>query len=280
MISILILTKNEALALPRCLDSVKWSDDVHVFDSGSEDRTCEVARGRGATVTQRAFDNYASQRNAALHGLKFKYPWVLTLDADEVVGEPLVSEISTFVRLSPEAVVAGRIRRRDFFQGRWLKHAQLSPFYIRLVRPTRVQYVREVNEVLVADGDVADLAAPFDHYPFASGLDRWIARHNRYSRMEAEEQSKRREIRFRRALWSALREPDFNRRRQFQKMIFMRLPGRPVIKLLYMIVWRGAWLDGRPGLEYSLLQAFYEYLICLKEREIRGRVQAKRDGSP
>lgn len=74
MISVLILTRNEEKDLPGCLESVSWSDDIHVFDSFSNDRTVEIAQARGAYVVQRAFDGYASQRNAALSGSSCSTP--------------------------------------------------------------------------------------------------------------------------------------------------------------------------------------------------------------
>ena len=76
MISVLILTRNEEQDLPGCLDSVAWSDDVHVYDSMSEDRTVEIARSRGARVTQRPFDNWASHQNWGLANIAFRHPWV------------------------------------------------------------------------------------------------------------------------------------------------------------------------------------------------------------
>jgi glycosyltransferase involved in cell wall biosynthesis len=83
MISVLILTKNEQRDLPECLESVAWSDDVHVFDSYSTDDTVKIAEAAGAKVTQRVFDNYAANRNAGMTEVKFKYPWLFLLDADE-----------------------------------------------------------------------------------------------------------------------------------------------------------------------------------------------------
>ena len=96
-ISVLVLTKNEQQDLPACLASVGWSDDLHVFDSFSTDNTPDIARANGAHVTQRLFDGYASQRNAALHSLTFKYPWVLILDADERISVELKDEMQQFV---------------------------------------------------------------------------------------------------------------------------------------------------------------------------------------
>lgn len=268
MISVLILTRNEEQDLPACLDSVAWSDDVHVFDSISTDRTVAVAESRGARVTQRTFDGYASQRNAALHGLAFRHAWVLVLDADERVPAPAAEEMLRFVATAPDQTVAARLRRRDFLMDTWLRHAQISPFYIRLVRPQRMRYEREVNEVVKVEGDIVDLAEPFDHYPFSKGVRHWIDKHNTYSTMEAgialAAKRRRGDISWRRALLSR----DFNERRFHQKDIFYRLPLRPFIKWLYMVMIRRAFLDGRAGLVYASLQAIYEYFIVLKTGEL------------
>lgn len=264
-ISVLILTKNEAQDLPGCLDSVAWSDDVHVLDSGSTDATQAIARQRGAVVSERAFDGYASQRNAGLK-LPLRHDWVLVLDADERIPAPLVQEMTRFVREAPQAVAGARIRRRDIWWGTWLKHAQISPFYVRLVRVGRAHYEREINEVMVVDGEIVDLTESFDHHPFSKGLDHWIAKHNTYSRMEAELIASGRRGQ---ASWKqAFFHPDFNERRVHQKGLFYRMPGRPFIKFAYMMLARRAFLDGWAGIRYALLQSIYEYFIVLKTHEL------------
>lgn len=268
MISILVLTKNEEQDLPGCLKSVAWSDDVHVFDSYSTDRTAEIARAHGAALAERRFDNFAAQRNAALHGLRFRHPWTLILDADERLTPGLVAECLRFVASTPETVAAGRIRRRDYLFGTWLKHAQISPFYVRLVRPGRVRYEREVNEVLKVDGAIADLREPFDHFPFSKGMSHWIDKHNLYSSLEAVQvrKSHRGESRFSPA--RAFLERDFNERRYHQKELFYRLPARPLLKFALLYFAKRAFLDGRAGFTYAVLQAVYEYMIVLKTREL------------
>jgi len=268
-ISILILTKNEQQDLPGCLKSVAWSDDIHVLDSMSTDKTAEIAEASGAKVTVRPFDGYASQRNFGLR-LPYKNQWVLILDADERITPELAAEMSDFVKAAPASVAAARMRRRDIWWGRWLKHAQISPFYVRLVRAGRAHYEREINEVLVIDGDIADLAQPFDHYPFSKGLDHWIGKHNAYSRMEAEVIATGALIK---PSWRvALFGKDFNERRVHQKAIFYGLPARPLIKLIYMLLVRRAFLDGWPGIRYAILQAVYEYFIVLKTKEMQDAV--------
>lgn len=276
-ISILILTKNEARDLPGCLESVRWSDDVHVLDSLSTDATVAVARTFGAHVAERAFDGYASQRNFGLHHLPFRHPWVFLLDADERIPASLVDRLGKFLDSASPDVAAVRIRRRDYGWDTWLKHAQLSPFFQRLVRPERVHYEREVNEVLVVEGVTVDLEGYFDHFPFSKGLDHWIAKHNDYSRIEAEL-----------TVGGGLPSPslrtaffgkDFNERRQHQKGILYALPGRPFIKLAYMLLVRRAFLDGWAGVRYSILQAIYEYFIVLKTRELKRRAAGSPRGS-
>ena len=268
MISVLILTRNEEADLPGCLDSVSWSDDVHVFDSLSSDQTAAIARQRGAQVYERAFDDYATHRNAAFTTIQFRYPWVFLLDADERPTPELSDELQQTVRVAPPAISAYRLRRRDFLFGTWLRRAQISPFYLRLVRPERARYTRAINEVLEIDGVVEELRAPLDHFPFSKGIGHWIAKHNLYSTMEAE--LIHRQAGLQHPSWrTALTSSDFHQRRLHQKAIFYRLPGRPLLKWIYMVAIRGAILDGRAGLTYATLQSFYEYLIVLKTRELR-----------
>jgi glycosyltransferase involved in cell wall biosynthesis len=267
MISVLILTRNEELDLPGCLASVAWSDDVHVFDSESTDRTREIAEANGAHVTTRRFDNYAAQRNASLETLSFKHDWIFILDADERPTPKLAEEMQFAVTATPDGVAAYRVRRRDFLWNTWLKHAQISPFYIRLVRRGHARYVRSVNEALEVSGTIGSLRAPLDHYPFSKGIAHWVDKHNVYSTMEAQlllsghatEDA---------SLRTALFEKDFHKRRTAQKAIFYLLPGRPILKWLYMIFWRRAILDGAAGITYATLQSIYEYLIEVKRKEL------------
>jgi glycosyltransferase involved in cell wall biosynthesis len=266
-ISVLILTKNEEHDLPGALASVAWCDDIHVFDSQSSDATVEIARAAGAAVHIRAFDDYASQRNAAL-ALPFKYPWVFLLDADERPTPELSAEMQRVVAEAPANTAGFRLRRRDFLFGTWLKHAQISPYYIRLVRSERTKYTRAINEVLEVDGPVAELVNPLDHFPFSKGIAHWIAKHNTYSTMEAELIVRQQGLK-NPSLRMALAGPDFHTRRLHQKALFYWLPGRPLIKWCYMMFLRGAILDGAAGVTYATLQSIYEYMIVLKTKELR-----------
>ncbi len=268
--SVLILTRNEEQDLPGALASVRWSDDVHVFDSFSTDATVSIAAGLGARVTQRVFDNYATHRNAALDQLSFRYPWVLLLDADERCTQQLGEEVMRIAAQDDPGMAAYRLRRRDYFRDTWLRHAQISPWYIRLVRPERARYTREINEVLEIAGNLGQLKAPLDHYPFSKGIGHWLRKHDVYSSMEARlivEGGGLKSPSWRQALAAR----DFHERRLHQKALFYRMPGRQVMKWLYMMLVRGAFLDGSAGITYATLQAIYEYMIVLKTRELRER---------
>lgn len=268
--SVLILTRNEEQDLPGALASVSWSDDVHVFDSFSTDSTVSIAEGLGATVAQRTFDNYATHRNAALDQTHFRHPWVLLMDADERCTPALGAEVERVAAANDPAFAAYRVRRRDYFENTWLRHAQISPWYIRLVRPELARYERAINEVLEIAGDVGELRAPLDHYPFSKGIGHWLRKHDLYATMEARLIAEGGGLQ-NPSLCTALIAKDFHERRLHQKALFYRLPGRPTLKWLYMVFGRGAFLDGRAGMTYARLQAIYEYMIVLKTRELRNR---------
>jgi glycosyltransferase involved in cell wall biosynthesis len=274
MISVLILTKNESLDLPGALASVSWSDDVHVLDSFSTDDSVAIAHAAGAHVVQRAFDNHAAHRNFGFT-LPFKHPWLLILDADERPTPSLIVEMQRVVLTAAPETSGYRMRRRDFLFGSWLKHAQLSPFYIRLVRPERSAYTRAINEVLEVEGNILDLAEPLDHFPFSKGISQWVDRHNWYSTLEArlivDQQGLQNP-----SLKTALTDKDFHTRRLHQKALFYRMPGRPLIKWCYMMFFRGAILDGPAGIAYATLASFYEYLIVLKTKELRLAAKSSR----
>jgi glycosyltransferase involved in cell wall biosynthesis len=268
MISVLILTKNEEQDLPGCLASISWCDDVHVFDSFSTDNTLTIAKAAGALVTQRVFDGYAKQRNAALKDLDYKYPWILILDADERIPTNLVKLMMKSIETVSNTTNGFRIRRRDYLFNTWLKYSQMSPFYIRLIRKGKASYHREINEVLVVEGDVSEIDGYFDHYPFSKGFKHWLEKHNQYSSMEAqrwiEEQKGVEKFSVRKALCNK----DFSEMRYHQKGLFYKLPARPLIKWLYLIIIRRGFLDGKAGIVNATLQSIYEYFIVLKSKEL------------
>jgi glycosyltransferase involved in cell wall biosynthesis len=266
MISVLILTRNEESDLPGCLASVKWCDDIHVYDSLSTDTTVEIARAHGAIVTSRGFDNWASHQNWGLQNIRFKYPWVLYIDADERPSEELCRNMLAAVQ-SPADNVAFQVERRDFFLNTWLRHVQATPFYIRLFRPECMRYGRLVNPVSIPSGPVGTLQGYLDHFPFSKGLGHWIDRHNKYSAFEAMESMKN-TTGEPASLTAALFGREFHVRRYHQKQIFYKLPARPIVRFLALYVAKRGFLDGKAGFTYAILQGIYEFFIVEKAREV------------
>lgn len=278
MISIFVPTKNEEQDLAGCLQSVSWSDDVHVFDSGSTDSTRTVAEEAGAHFFSRTSSgkqelfggNEAEHKNWALRNLPFKYDWVLHLDADERVSLELAASLKQAVQ-HPGPNVAFRIRRRDFWGTTWLKHVQASAYYLRLFRADKMRYERLINPVSVPDGPVGELSGFLDHFPFSKGLVNWVTRHNSYSTLEAQQILRNRAANKPFSVGKAFLVKDVNERRFHQKELFYRLPARPLLKFLMLYFGKGGFLDGRAGFRYAVLQSIYEYLIVLKTKDLAVR---------
>ena len=122
-VSLLILTLNEECNLRRCLDSLTWCDDIVVLDSFSTDATESIAGDYHCRFVQRVFDNYAAQRRFGLNDITYKHPWVLMVDADEILTKELYQEIQTTVTNCGDDIVLFRFRRKDHFLGKWIKHS-------------------------------------------------------------------------------------------------------------------------------------------------------------
>jgi glycosyltransferase involved in cell wall biosynthesis len=268
-ISILVLTLNEEANVAGCLESVAWSDDVVVLDSFSTDRTVEIAGAHGARVLQRPFDNYAGQRNFGLQDIKYRNPWVLMLDADERVPAELSEEMLAAVRAADPSVALFRMRRKDHLFGRWIRGSSGYPTWFgRLARIGRVWVERPINEEYHADGALALLRGHLHHYPFNKGFAAWLAKHDQYSSMEAQLRvaNPPAPVRF-----GELFSADPTARRRTAKVLAYRMPARPLLMFAGLYLLRGGFLDGRAGFTFSLLRAWYEFMIDCKSAELRRR---------
>ena len=264
-ISILILTLNEETNIGACLDALAGFDDVVVFDSLSKDRTKEIALAKGARVVERPFDNWAAHQNWAMDNIQFRNPWVFYLDADERMTPELREEILAIARDQSRAEVAYYCGRKNFFLGKWIRHAMPPGMIMRFFKPGRIRFERLVNPVPVIDGPHGYLRHYFENYNFSKGLTEWFDKHNKYSLFEAMEGMK---LRARPVGLGALFSRDrFERRRALKELSF-RMPLRPLVKFLYMYVLKRGFLDGRAGYTYCKLQAMYEYMIVVKMREL------------
>jgi len=270
-ISVLILTLNEEAALPACLESVKWCDDIIVFDSFSTDRTVEIAKAAGARVFQRAFDNERDHRAASLR-LPFKHAWVYNPDADEVTTPELRDEMLRVVADRERREVAYRTRFKTMFCGHWIKHSSLYPTWVvRLFLPEKVSFERSINLRYVVDGPEGRLENHFEHFTFSKGLNAWFEKHNRYSWHEAAESL--RALAAGRFRWAELFSANAVARRRALKELSFRAPCRPLLRFLYMYFVRLGFLDGRAGYAYCRLISLYEQMIVFKMEELRRREQ-------
>ena len=270
-VSILILTLNEQINLGACLDSVRWCDDVIVLDSNSVDGTVAIARERGARVVQRPFDNWAAHQNWALANIDFRHPWVFYLDADERMTEELRREILSISDNASEPAVAYYCGRRNYFMGRWIKHAMPPGMIMRFFKPSFVRFERLVNPTPVINGPHGYLRHHFLHYNFSKGLSEWFDKHNKYSALEALEGMKL--LNGSAQSGASLFSGDSATRRKALKNLSFQLPCRSLLKFFYLYFIKRGFLDGPPGFTYCVLQSIYEYMIALKMKELQRREQ-------
>lgn len=266
MISVVILTKNEEHDLPVCLASLGWCDDVHVLDSGSTDRTCEVARDYGAKVSHHGFESFGKQRNYVLDNLDIQHDWVLFLDADEVVTEQFQAAIMAAVSSSDKEVAGFYCCWKMMLEGKWLKRCGNFPkWQFRLLRRGRARFIdfghgQKEGETL---GRIEYIAEPYLHYSFSKGWAQWIERHNKYSCQEAAARL------YTPPTWRNVFSRHGSVRNPALKSWFSRVPGWPVLHFLQAYVFNLGFLEGTPGLIYCINMSYHEFLIQIKMREIR-----------
>ena len=182
-LAVVILTRNEEHNIVECLRSVSWADKLCVLDSGSTDRTVELARQAGAEVQQRPFTHYADQRDAAL--AMFVAEWILFVDADERATAEVAAEVHRVI--DGGQTVGWWIPRRNFIWGRWIQHAGWYPDYqLRLLKRGFARYdpTREVHEIVLLDGPEGHLQNPLTHYNYAT-VRQFLRKQDYYATYEA-----------------------------------------------------------------------------------------------
>ena len=269
MITVYILTYNEELDIAACIESAMVSDDIIVVDSVSSDRTVEIANRYPVRVVEHAFESHGKQRTWMLENISPKYDWVYILEADERMTPELFSECVEATK-NTDNLIGYYAAERVMFMGAWIRHSTQYPRYqLRLFRHGKVWFTDYGHtEREVCEGNTGFLKETYPHYTSGKGLSRWIDKHNRYSTDEAREtlhQLEKGNIN-----WNDLffGKTEVERRRAL-KNLSLRVPGRPIVRFLYMyFILRGC-LDGRAGFTWCTLQAFYEYLILLKVWEMK-----------
>lgn len=272
--TVVILTFNCAPIIGETVAQArKVSADIRVVDSYSTDGTPEIVRAAGCEVVQRAFKDYADQRNWAIQQVPPGPGWQLHLDADEVLDEAAVAAIRAVLDAGANAPSdAYMLRRVDYFMGRRLRFSGVNPWHLRLFRNGRGACEQRLyDQHFVTTGHAGKLAGRV-HDRNAVSLTDWTARHNRWSDLEAVELSRQqagREGVLRADLFGDPRE-----RTRSLKGLYYRLPGglRAVAYFLYRYVLRLGFLDGREGFYFAFLQAlWFRVLVDAKVHEARAR---------
>tara|TARA_B100000242_G_C43051528_1_gene491302 strand:- start:1954 stop:2781 length:828 start_codon:yes stop_codon:yes gene_type:complete len=270
------MTKNEERNLPGCIASVKWSDDIVIYDSYSEDNTAQIANDFGVRIIRRP--NYDTSlryggdesfhRNWALKNIRFKNKWIFFLDADERLGESFLEEIKNIKDETLLKFNAFSLRRKDYFMKKHLKYSQQTHRYIRLFRPEFCHFERIINPGIVVKGKVGSLYSYIDHFPFSKGIKGWVDKHNEYSTFEAKQILNERES-INKCIKLIINTDNKKEKTKYLKKIFYYLKGRPLLRFFQLYLFKKGFLDGFAGLRFCLLMAVYEYLISLKIIEIR-----------
>jgi glycosyltransferase involved in cell wall biosynthesis len=242
-LSVAIITKNEEQNLARTLASVQFAGQIVVLDSGSTDRTVEIAHAANAAVYQEPWAGFAAAKNSAI--AKCTGAWVLSLDADEELTPELQTEIQSLLSSNPP-VDAYFIRRRNLFLGRWIRHGGFYPDpKLRLFRrvpssvttPPRFQD-RPVHETIAFDGKAATLDHDLIHHAYPT-LENYIEHMDRYS-----------------TLGSELLVASGKVSRSWPAFV-CNVVTVPKLAFLWNYVFRLGFLDGREGLLLNLYQAAY-----------------------
>jgi len=267
MIDVLIITYNEALNLPPCLQSLSgWVNRVYVVDSGSTDGTQDIARSFDAEVVHHDWPGYAAQRNWALDTLPFESDWTLVLDADEVVTDQLRSEIEAIVSRPVDEVPENGfyINRLTYFLGKPIRHCGYFPAWnMRLFKRGRGRYEnRSVHEHVIIDNPVGYIRAYLLHND-RRGLEHFYAKHNRYSSLEAAELF-RDIVGLNRGPDSANLTRQTRHRRWLKRNVIRRLPLPGVWRFVYMYILQLGFLDGSTGFQFCRFIAGYDAMVAFK----------------
>ncbi len=273
MISIIILTHNDEVQIENCLSSVAGlSDDIVIIDSNSKDNTLTICEKFGARVFQNPFINQAIQFNWGLDNINLKYDWVLRLDSDEILPDRLKREIANKLE-TPNDFKGFYLNRRMYWMGRWLRYGRMYPhFILRLFKKGFARYEEKTEEHLIVDGEVGFLESDFLEDNKKNNLDYFTEKHLQTARGELSEILNSESADVLGSLKPRLFGHKVNRTRWLKENIYMRMPLfiRPFLYFFYRYFVCLGFLDGRPGLIFHVLQAFwYRFYIDAKVYEAR-----------
>lgn len=279
-ISVVVLAYNEELNIQYCLESVcDWSADVFVVDSGSEDRTLEIAREFGARVVHHPFETYAHQFNWALEHLPIMTPWVMRLDADEMVTPELALELRRTLPNLPPHISGLYVKRRVYFMGRWIRHGGYYPTW--LLRIFRTRNARCENRwmdehIVLLAGDTMQVQHDIVDYN-RKGLRFWTIKHERYARREMLDLTDQTPAAGGQTVEGRLAGTQDERKRWVKSNVYAKAPLflRAFLYFIYRYFFRLGFLDGVEGLVFHFLQGcWYRFYVDAKLWEARHGAQA------
>jgi glycosyltransferase involved in cell wall biosynthesis len=285
-VSVLVAVRNEEKNIRKCLSSLQSAVEVVVVDSMSNDDTARIATEEfSASVVQfQHRGGYPKKRQWALDNLELKCDWILLVDADEVVPEPLWNEIEQ-VLSNQGSCDAYMVQKGFHFLGRRFRFGGFSHAAVVLLRKGKGRFEEliedfasgldmEVHERIIVAGPVGVLRTPLLHEDF-KGLQAYLERHNRYSTWEAQLRC----AAFNNGTYgSSAIQPKLlgnaQERRRWLKKIIMRLPFEPSLWFVYHYFFRLGFLEGRPGYIASRIRAMYIFQVRAKlvEFELADRV--------
>lgn len=266
--SFIILTYNEELHLPRLLQSIAdLNAPVFILDSGSTDKTVAIGEKGGAKFLYNPFVNHPMQWDYALKNFPIQTPWVICLDADQIVTPQLKQRLINFRDEDHQQVDGIYFSRKNFFKGKWIKHGGYYPFYLLKMIRYGVGY-SDINENmdhrLVVPGKISLWK---DGYLLEENLKEnnirfWIDKHNNYSDLLAKEEVERML-----SLRAQVVKPRFwgspDERTAWLKRLWWQLPRylRPTLYFIYRFIFQLGILDGRTGVIFHFLHGFWFRLI-------------------
>ena len=184
-LTVVIITKNEEANLARCLESVSFADEIVLVDSQSTDRTIEIAKSYNARVSSVEFAGYGPAKQTAVDLAQNE--WILSIDADEELTQPLKEEIINLLSGDP-ACSGYTVNRRTNFLGKWINHSGWYPDRVlRMFRKADGGFNDSViHEKIIVEGQVGRLKNDLNHYSYPD-LESYLTRSNRYTTIGAQQ---------------------------------------------------------------------------------------------
>lgn len=269
-VTVIVLTRDEAPNIARCLTSVAWADQVVVVDSGSTDDTIAIARDSGTLVVKQPWLGFARQREFALRMTVLVRDWVYFVDADEWVSSDLAREIEAVMRAPNCAAFSQRFRL--VFQGAWIRHAgwYSGSWIVRLVDRRHVHYAGAgAGERAQVDGRVRRLANDIVDDD-QKGIGAWLRKHVHYAELEAARRCDSPPLRRRLVSARPVRRTDSRplARALLKDVVYPAVPAKPLALFFYMYIVRLGILDGQAGLRFCFFHAWFETAVAAIRAEL------------